>query len=138
MNRSITLTTGFSLANREIIEEVDVITAECAYGMNIFKDFFASIRDFVGGRSQATEDVLRDAKDTVKEELRQEALRVGADAVIGIDFDYHELSGGGKNGMLLLVASGTAVRTRPKGGSAPIEGEVPSRNYASDQSDPWG
>lgn len=114
MSNRIILTTAFTVANHDIVEEIDIVTAECAYGMNIFKDFFASIRDFVGGRSESVENVLKDAKETTMNELRAVARHMGADAVIGIDLDYHELAGGGKNGMLLVVASGTAVKLKPK------------------------
>lgn len=108
----IILTTAYDVAGRSIEREIDVITAECAYGMNIFRDFMAGIRDVVGGRSKSVESVLKDARQTVFDELREEAARVGADAVIAIDLDYQELAGGGKNGMLLVVATGTAVTTR--------------------------
>lgn len=108
----IILTTGYSIAGKEIECETEVVSAECAYGMNIFRDFFASVRDIVGGRSVATEKVLRDARRTALTELRREALRAGADAVIGVDLDYQELTGGGRLGMLLLVASGTAVKLK--------------------------
>ena len=63
-------------------------------------------------RSAASQKVLRDARKTALAELRREALMVGADAVIAIDLDYQELSGGGKSGMLMIVASGTAVRLK--------------------------
>ena len=106
----IILTTSYALAGRTIEQEIDVLSVQCAYGMNIFKDFFASIRDLVGGRSKAVENVLADARVQVLADLRAEAASVGADAVIAIDLDYHELTGGGKGGMLLVVANGTAVR----------------------------
>lgn len=109
----VILTTSFEVAGREIESEIDMITAECAYGMNIFRDFFAGIRDLVGGRSKAVEKVLRDARTTVFDELRLQAEELGADAVIAVDLDYHELTGGGKGGMLLVVATGTAVRLKP-------------------------
>lgn len=108
-SNKIILTTSFVVAQQDIKHEVDVITAEVVYGMNIFKDLFSSVRDIVGGRSNATQNVLRDARKVVMRELRKEALLIGADAVISIDLDYQELSGGGKNGMLMVVASGTAV-----------------------------
>lgn len=111
---SVTLTTGYTVAGRTIEREVDVITAEVVYGMNIFKDFFAGIRDMVGGRSKSTQNVLRDSRKAVLDELREEAADLGADAVIGIDLDYQELSGGEKGGMIMLVASGTAVITKPE------------------------
>ena len=110
---NIILTTSFLVAQREIEKEIEVLTAECVYGMNIFRDIFAGFRDLFGGRSAATQKVLRDARTTVLGELKREALIVGADAVIGIDIDYQELSGGGKLGMLMIVASGTAVKLKP-------------------------
>ena len=95
----------------EIIERIEIITAECAFGMNLFKDFFAGVRDIVGGRSKSTQNVLRDARKTVLGELKKEAFSVGANAVVGVDLDYSEFSGGGKS-MLFVVASGTAVKLK--------------------------
>ena len=108
----IVLTTSMFVANREIDYEFDVITYECAYGMNIFRDLFASVRDIVGGRSKAVETVLRDARVAAMRGIREEALDIGADAVIAIDLDYSELSGGGKGGMLVAIATGTAVKLK--------------------------
>lgn len=105
----IRLTTTMSFANHEVEEELDVITAECVFGMNVFRDFFAGLTDFFGGRSNASQKVLRDARKACLEELRIEAAEIGADGVVGIDLDYSEISGKGK-GMLFLVASGTAVK----------------------------
>lgn len=96
-------------SNLKVIKRLDVITAECAYGMNIFKDIFASLSDTFGGRNNSIQDTLRDARKTALAELRKEAFSLGANAVIGIDLDYSEISGGGKLGMLFIVASGTAV-----------------------------
>jgi uncharacterized protein YbjQ (UPF0145 family) len=90
-----------------IIRRVEIVTAECAFGMHIFKDLFAGIRDFVGGRSKAVQNTLRDARRTALHELKREAHLVGANAVVGVDLDYMELSAAGT--MVLLVASGTAV-----------------------------
>ena len=106
------VTTESSLPEYRITQRLDIITAECAFGMNIFRDMFASLRDVFGGRSAATQKVLRDARHTCLNELRREALMLGADAVIGVDLDYSELSGDDKS-MLFLVASGTAVKLEP-------------------------
>ena len=84
----------------------------CVFGSNIFRDLFAGIRDLVGGRAKGQQSVLRDAKNTCLRELEQVARECGADAVIGVDLDYQEISGGGKS-MLFLVASGTAVVLEP-------------------------
>ena len=96
-------------SNQQIEEVKGVITSECVFGMNVFKDFFAGMTDFFGGRSESSQKVLRDARETCLNELKKEAYELGADGVIGIDLDYSEISGKGK-GMLFLVASGTAVK----------------------------
>jgi len=96
-----------------IAEHIEIVTAECAFGMNIFKDLFAGVRDIVGGRSKAVQTTMRDARRTALFELKREAWLVGADAVVGVDLDYVELSSAGS--MVMLVASGTAVRlSRPQ------------------------
>lgn len=108
----IILTTSIGVANKEIEREIEIITAECVYGMNFFRDVFSAVRDIFGGRSAATQKVLRDARKTCLTELRREALMIRADAVIAVNLAYQELSGGGKSGLLMLVASGTAVKLK--------------------------
>lgn len=106
---SMPITTGFTVAAGQITKEIDVITSECVFGINLFKDLFGGIRDIVGGRAGAHQKALKDLRHTCLVELRMNAAEIGADAVIGIDLDYSEISG--KNGgLLMLVASGTAVR----------------------------
>ena len=90
-----------------ITRRIEVISAEVAYGMNIFKDLFADVRDIVGGRSAAVQNTMRDARRTALYELKKEAHEVGANAVVGVDLDYVELSS--HKSMVMLVASGTAV-----------------------------
>ena len=93
---------------------IDVISAECALGMNIFKDIANAWRDVGGGRAASLQGVLKEAKTTAMRELRQQALSVGADAVIGVDLDYTEITSSVvSGGMLMVVATGTAVRCRP-------------------------
>jgi len=92
-------------------EVIDVITAECVFGMNIFIDFASSLTDVFGGRSKSMQKVLFDTRKTCLNELKKEAFSLGGDAVIAIDLDYSEFSGGGKS-MLFLVASGTAVKLK--------------------------
>lgn len=108
---SIPAVTTDILPGRQIIRSIDIVTAECAFGMNLFRDLFAEVSDTFGGRNKSTQTVLRDAKSRVLSELRAEAFAIGANAVVGVDLDYSEFSGGGKS-MLFVVASGTAVITR--------------------------
>ncbi len=107
MNRMI-LTTTNGIDDKPVKDYLGIVTGETIIGANIFKDFFAGIRDIVGGRSGSYEKVLREAKDTALKEMQDQAMRLGADAVIGIDLDYETV--GAHGGMLMVTASGTAVR----------------------------
>lgn len=106
----IVISTTPFVSNRNIEQELGVVGAECVYGMNLFKDIFAAIGDVVGGRSRTAERVFKDARTAAIDDLRVEALKLGADAVVGMHIQYSELTGGGKNGMLLAIATGTAVK----------------------------
>ena len=87
-----------------------IVVGEAILGANIFRDFFAGIRDIVGGRSGAYEKELRKAREIAFQELGEQAKALGADAVVGIDIDYETV---GKDGSMLMVSvSGTAVKTR--------------------------
>lgn len=81
--------------------------------MHVFKDLFAGVRDIVGGRSEAIQNTMRDARRTVLYELKREAHLVGANDVVGVDLAYVDLSGAGN--MVMLVASGTAVVIEDEG-----------------------
>ena len=102
------LTTTPTVEGRTIVEYKGVVFGEVIVGVNILKDFAASIRDIVGGRSNTYEQELVNARATAMEELTQRARVMGADAVVGIDIDYEVLGQGG--GMLMVTASGTAVK----------------------------
>ena len=104
----ILVTTAHTLQGIEVTKYLGVVSAECAYGMNMFKDMFANVRNLVGGRSAAVEDTMRDSRETVLLELKREAHAKGANAVIALDVDYTQLGSGG-NMMVLVSASGTAV-----------------------------
>ena len=109
--RAALLSTTHSIPGRETSQSLGVISAECVLGINVFRDLLGVLRDFVGGRSGTHQKALREAKETCLRELAKEAEKLGADAVVGIDMDYSEISGGGK-GMVLLVATGTAVKLK--------------------------
>ena len=99
-----------SIDGREVAQYHGVVTGEAILGANIFKDFFASIRDIVGGRSAAYEQELGRARQIAFEEMTQQAAELGADAILGIDIDYETV--GAQGGMLMVSVSGTAVSLR--------------------------
>ena len=102
------LTTTPVLQGKDVREYLGIVTGEAIIGANIFKDFLAGIRDIVGGRAGAYEDALRTAREEALREMSEEARERGATAVIGVDLDYEVL--GSSNGMLMVSASGTAVK----------------------------
>jgi len=102
------LTTTPTVEGRTIREYKGVIFGEVISGVNFFRDIAASIRDLVGGRSTSYEEELINARSQAMDEMVERAVRLGADAVIGIDIDYEVL--GEKGGMLMVTASGTAVK----------------------------
>lgn len=101
------LTTTNTIEGHRVKQYIGIVTGEVILGANIFKDFFASLRDIVGGRSGAYERVLKEAKDSALRELSEKAQAMGANAIIGIDLDYETLGASGS--MLMVSASGTAV-----------------------------
>jgi uncharacterized protein YbjQ (UPF0145 family) len=95
------------LEGKEIKQYIGIVSGEVILGANLFKDFFASIRDIIGGRSGSYEQVLQEAREQAIAEITEKARQVGANAVIGIDIDYATL--GGKGSMLMVSITGTAV-----------------------------
>lgn len=100
------MTTTPVLQGYEITEYLGIVSAEAVMGINIVRDVMASVRDVVGGRSKAYEEKLAAAKAFATEDIKEKAQKLGADAIIGVDFDF-ETHG---QGMMICMAAGTAVR----------------------------
>ena len=106
------IVTTTNLVQGQTVEAyLGIVTGEAILGANIMKDLFAGVRDIVGGRSGAYEKELRRARQTALEEMTEAAQELGANGIIGIDLDYETVSSGS---MLMVTASGTAVRLRPE------------------------
>ncbi|MDX1738325.1 MAG: YbjQ family protein [Alphaproteobacteria bacterium] len=101
------VTTTDSIDGKRIVAYHGIVSGETIFGANIFKDFFAGLRDIVGGRSGSYEKVLNEGKETAIADMKARAAQLGANAVIGCDLDYEAL--GEKSSMLMVVASDTAV-----------------------------
>jgi uncharacterized protein YbjQ (UPF0145 family) len=102
------VTTTDAVEGRQIAAYLGVVSGEAVYGANVFRDFFASIRDVIGGRAGGYEKVLKDGKEVAIEDMVDEARALGADAVIGVDVDYENIG----QSMLMVSANGTAVKLR--------------------------
>jgi len=101
------VTTTNEIEGKKVVKYIGIVSGEAIIGANIVKDFFAGIRDIVGGRSGSYEEGLREAKEIALREMQEQAFRIGANAILAVDLDYETL---GSNGSMLMVsASGTAV-----------------------------
>ena len=96
-----------TIEGHPIREYRGVVSGEAIIGANVLKDIEARIRDIFGGRSGSYERVIREARDTSLREMVDEALRMGCNAIVGIDFDYETI--GTNNSMLMVSCNGTAV-----------------------------
>lgn len=101
-------TTTPTIEGHKIIAYYGIVSGDTIIGANIFRDFFANIRDVVGGRAKSYEKVLREAKETALNEMNEKASALGANAVVGVDLDYETVGASGS--MLMVVATGTAVK----------------------------
>ena len=91
-----------------VVQTLGVVTGEAIIGAHIFRDLLAGITNILGGRAGGYEKALRQARDIALQEMQLDAQALGADAVVGVDLDYETL--GVENGMLMVTASGTAVK----------------------------
>ena len=99
-----------NIEGKTIVKYLGLVSGEAILGANIFKDFFASIRDIVGGRSAAYEKELRKAKEIAISEMIEQAKALGGNAVLAVDLDYETIGIGQGGNMLMVSASGTAVK----------------------------
>lgn len=102
------ITTTPTVEGRPVKQYLGIVVGEAILGANIVQDFFAGIRDIVGGRSQAYEQELQKARDVAFQEMEAAARAKGADAIVGVDLDYEVVGNSGS--MLMVSVSGTAVQ----------------------------
>ncbi|GAB3891433.1 heavy metal-binding domain-containing protein [Larkinella knui] len=101
------ITTTPNIEGKRIVQYLGLANGEAIIGSNLIKDIFATVRDVVGGRSAAYEQALREAKSIAMKEMIEQAQRLGANAIIGVDLDYQTI--GNNGGLLMVSANGTAV-----------------------------
>ena len=101
------ITTTTSVEGKSVKQYLNIVSGETIIGANLIRDLFAAVRDIVGGRAGAYEEVLREAKTIAVNEMIANAEKLGANAIIGVDMDFEALGSG--NSMLMVTATGTAV-----------------------------
>lgn len=102
------VTTTPNVEGKKIVEYKGIVFGEVISGINFIKDFAAGLSNFFGGRSGSYEGELLEARENALREMQEKAHMLGANAVVGVNVDYEVL--GANNGMLMVTASGTAVR----------------------------
>ena len=98
-----------TIEGKRMAEYLGLVSGEAILGANLFKDLCVGIRDIVGGRSGAYEEELRRARQIAIQEMVEQAIALGANAVVGVDLDYETIGVGSTGNMLMVSASGTAV-----------------------------
>ena len=101
------LTTTPNIEGHKILEYKGIVLGETVIGANAWKDLKASLTNFFGGRSGAYEEAFVNARNEAEAELIESAKKLGANAVVGIDYDYETVGEG--NAMMMVSISGTAV-----------------------------
>ena len=104
--KDVIVTTTNGIDGKKVEEYIDVVAGEAVMGANVVKDFFAGIRDIVGGRSGSYEKEIKKGRYEALKDLKSEGVDAGADAVVGVSVDYEEMG----EGMLWMTATGTAVK----------------------------
>ena len=102
------ITTTPAIEGKKIVEYKGIVFGEVISGVNMVKDMMAGLTNIFGGRSNTYENELISARQNALKEMEERAFQLGANAVVGVDIDYEVL--GADNGMLMVTASGTAVR----------------------------
>lgn len=102
------VTTTNKIEGKQIVEYKGIVFGEVVSGVDFVKDMMAGLSNFFGGRSNTCETELIEARENAIREMEERAAKLGANAVVGVDIDYEVL--GANNGMLMVTASGTAVR----------------------------
>ena len=103
------ISTTSQIQGKEVKEYKGIVTAEVVYGTNALRDFFAGIRDIIGGRTGSYEKVFERGHQDALQELERNAKKKGANAVIGISMDTGTINVDEKGTLLLITATGTAV-----------------------------
>lgn len=106
------LTTTDVIQGTTVAAYLGIVTAEVVYGSNALRDFFAGIRDVIGGRTGSYERLFERGQRDALQELERRALKLGADAVIGIEIDTGTINIDQSGALLLITATGTAVKLR--------------------------
>ena len=107
------ITSTNDIKGYDVVEYIGLVNANVVIGANVFSDWLASFTDIVGGYSNSYASKLDDLYRKALNELEFKANKNGANALLGVHFDFDEISGKGKS-MFMVTAFGTAVNIIPQ------------------------
>lgn len=110
LEKAFKVTTGYDFEGYQIIDYKGIVSGDIVLGTGFISEFVASWSDAFGTTSNTFAGKMKTAKQKALKQLMSNAMITGANAVIGIDFDYTMFS----NNMLGVSANGTAVVIRKK------------------------
>lgn len=110
---NVIITTEHDIPNHEVIEVLEIINSDVVVGVNFVRDFFARVRDFIGGRSRSYENAFKSSREKAYSALKKEASEKGGNAVIGVDSQFAVM--GKDNSMFAVLVTGTLVKIEPTG-----------------------
>lgn len=100
------VTTTDGVEGRRVVAYLGLAAGNAIVGANMFRDWFARVRDVVGGRAGGYEKALRGAQDAAMRDMLEAASEMGADAIVGVDLDFETVG----DSMLMVSVNGTAVK----------------------------
>ena len=103
------ITSTDTLENKIITEYYGLVTGEALLGANIYKDLFSGARDVVGGRTSQYEEAFLNARSETLNQMEEEAIKKGANGIVGLKISYDNL-GGTMGNTILITAYGTAIK----------------------------
>lgn len=108
--KNFKMTTGYNFEGYDIIDYKNIISREIVVGTGVFSELDAGISDLLGMRASGYEGKIAEAKLAALNYLKNDAAKLNANAIIGIDYDITTIG----NNMIIVSANGTAVEIRKK------------------------
>ncbi|MCI8416884.1 MAG: YbjQ family protein [Lachnospiraceae bacterium] len=102
---NLLITNGYNFEGFKIKKYLGIVSGEVVLGTGFLSEISASVSDLFGGQDELFAEKMMVAKQAAMDMLRKNAVNIGGNAIIGVDFDYLTF----KNNMIAVSANGTSV-----------------------------
>ncbi len=103
------IATTDEVAGHRVVEVLGLVRGNTVRTRHVGRDFLAGLKTLVGGEIASYTQMLGQAREQALDRLRAEALKLGANAVIGVRITTSTVMGGAAE----ILAYGTAVVVQP-------------------------